>query len=199
MIHILGNLPQKECWLACSGGVDSMFAAKFLANQGKRKVNLVFVNHNTETSAKAENFLLDFTNLFPEYSLFRHTIAKEKPHDESWEEFWRKERIKVFCKYPTIITAHHLDDAVETYIWRMLHGRLDIISYKCGNIIRPFLLNEKQKLIDFATRHDVPYIQDESNNDVSFTRNRIRHCVLPEIKKLDGNIYKTVAKLVKKY
>ncbi len=214
MIKLLGKLPRK-LYLAISGGVDSMVAYDFLSRN--HEVVPVFFNHGTETSKKAEQFLLN-SRLNNKFQLIVGQINNpNKPKDKSWEEYWREERYRFFREiimnnsisglddggkrqfpdwYPYFLTAHHLDDCVETYLFSAMHGNPKLIQYKNGLYYRPFLLNKKSELVSWAERHNVPYIQDETNSDLSHPRNRIRHNILPEILKVNPGIYKTVYKMI---
>ena len=150
MIRFLGKLPRK-CAVAFSGGVDSVAVADFLLN-GKREIHLAFFHHGTKTSDEAEKFAKEFAKQ-RRVSLSIGRIANEKPVSESMEEYWRNERYRFLSMYDyPVITAHHLGDAVETWIFNSLHGNPRIMPYKRGNVIRPFLITPKQELIDWAQR-----------------------------------------------
>lgn len=193
MIKLLGTIP-KQVWLAFSGGVDSVAIADFLL-RGKRQVNLVFVDHGTQCSLKSKLFVEEFAK--QRYcDLDIHTIISEKPKKDSLEEFWRKERYSFFRKYPVIITGHHLDDAVETWLWRSITGNPRTIAYGNGNVIRPFLLNKKEVFYKWANQHGLCWIEDESNSNVKFTRNKIRHEIMPEVLEINPGIYKTIKRKI---
>lgn len=178
MIRFLGKLPRK-CVVAFSGGVDSVAVTDFLLN-GKRDVHLAFFHHGTKTSDEAEKFAKDFSRL-RNLCLSIGRIANEKPVNESMEEYWRNERYRFLSVYDyPVITAHHLGDAVETWIFNSLHGNPRIMPYKRGNVIRPFLITPKQELISWAQRRGLSWCEDESNNDLKYMRNLIRHKIVPE-------------------
>lgn len=190
MFKLIGKIPNGEFGVACSGGVDSMAVLDFII-KGGRKPNVLYFNHNTEHGKEAEifvknyceendlNFISKKTNMVP-------TANKEK--------IWSDLRYNFFSNfdYP-IIMSHHLDDCVETYIFSALRGFLSTIPYKRDNVIRPFLLNEKKIFEDWCKNKNVPFIQDESNFDVEFSRNRIRHNIVPEALKVNPGL-KTVVK-----
>lgn len=184
-MNIITPLPHK-CYLACSGGVDSMFALHFL-RKGKRKVQPIFFNHGTETSRIAEEFLT--VNMF---APIIGRLTQNKLKEESPEEYFRNQRYAFFSAFndAPIITCHHLDDQFETAILGSLHGKQFRIPYKRDNFIRPFLNVTKKEILDYAKRHDLYWVEDESNNDVSIPRNRVRHLIVPEMKKLNPSILK---------
>ena len=196
MIKLLGQLPPGPIWVACSGGVDSVVAVDFLRRT--REVRIAFFDHGTPTSRRAAEFI-SLNTQFHGLKVEMAAVVNQRHSDQSWEEFWREERYRFLESLDgPVITAHHLDDAVETYVWRMCHGRSDTVPYRRNNIIRPFLLTAKAELQDWALRHRLDWVEDLSNQNTVYTRNHIRHCVVPELLKVNPGLSKTVAKLVEK-
>ena len=196
MIKLLGQLPRGPIWVACSGGVDSVVAVDFLRRT--REVRIAFFDHGTPTSRRAAEFI-SLNSQFHGLTVEMAAVVNQRPPDQSWEEFWREERYRFLESLDgPVVTAHHLDDAVETYVWRMCHGRSDTVPYRRNNIIRPFLLTPKNELIDWAVRHRLDWVEDQTNQDTGYTRNHIRHRVLPELWKVNPGLSKIVAKLVEK-
>lgn len=195
MIQILGKLPSHRT-IAVSGGSDSMAIMDFCRKY--HTVSCIFVDHNTHTSKLAKEFLLDFTNE-NSLKLDIHTIEGEKPSNESWEEYWRNERLKIFWSYEQdIITGHNLDDNVETWLWSSCHGNPRIIPYRNRNIIRPFMLNKKSTLKKWCEDKLVPWVEDETNKDQSYTRNFIRHTMVENALRVNPGIYKVISKKLKR-
>lgn len=189
MISILGKLPQ-ECVLAASGGIDSMFAYHFLTSCKKRKVHLAFFDHGTQTSKEAKEWML---NHFSE--VYIGTIKKCPTSNK--ESIWRIERYEFLSTFNVpVITAHHLDDCVETYLFSAFNGNPKVIQYRRDNVIRPFLLVSKNQIRQYCEYHNVSWIEDETNKDVHYPRNRIRHNILPEVLKVNPGIHKVVKRLV---
>lgn len=194
MIKLL--LPvQKNIHLALSGGVDSIGAMTFLTNRGRRNVTPLFFDHGTETSKKALEFLLD-----QGYDVKVGHIQRPKDRKESWEEYWRIQRYSFFSSFKSeIITAHHLDDAIESWIFSCINGEGKLIPYETDYgigaiIIRPFLLTSKNQLKELCIKEGKKWIEDETNNDLSHARNRIRHVILPEILKINKGLEKVIRK-----
>ena len=85
-----------------------------------------------------------------------------------------------------MVTAHTLDDQIETVFMRILRdaGPRGLAGlYAESEIIRPFLDIGRSKLVDYARALRVPFVQDPSNVDRKHLRNRIRHDILPSIVK----------------
>ena len=84
----------------------------------------------------------------------------------SLEEFWRDERYRFLESLNSnfIITCHHLDDCVETWLMSSFHGRSKLIPYKRNDsIYRPFLMTSKKTIKDYAERKKVKWLDDPSN------------------------------------
>lgn len=192
MIKLLFPLPKKVT-VAVSGGVDSMAIVDFLRR--KHEVDCAFYHHGTENSKNAFEFV---TKYCEKNRILLHVgcaLSKEKPKKLSWEEYWRDNRYKFLSNFTsTVITAHHLDDCVETYIWSCMHGKPKLPQFKRDNIRRPFLTTRKSELLKWCDNKKVPWIYDTSNDDTNFTRNYIRHELMPHALKVNPGLYKVVKK-----
>lgn len=191
MIRFLGDLPFK-CTVAFSGGVDSVAVTDFLLN-GKRNVHLAFFDHGTQTSKEARNFVEQFS-ADRGLKLDVGRIKRDKRKDESLEEYWRNERYSFFSQFENVVTAHHLDDAVETWIFTSLHGESKLIPVSNGNVIRPFLITPKSEMIAWCNRRNLQWVEDRSNLDVHHPRNRIRHNIVPQALLINPGLHKVVKK-----
>ena len=194
MIKLLVPLP-KTITIACSGGVDSMAAVDFLSR--KHDVTVAFYHHGTQTSDEACEFVAKYCTDKNIPMVFGFIDNKFKPKNKSQEEYWRNERYKFFKELDMpVVTAHHLDDCVETWIMSSLHGCGKIIPYRHANVIRPFRLTSKQDFMNYAKMHDVPFITDESNMDTSFDRNYIRNEMMPHVLRINPGISKVISKKI---
>jgi len=191
MIQYLERIPN-ECTVAFSGGVDSVAVADFLV-KGRKKVTLAYFDHGTEHSKNALTFVQKFAEVRA-LTLITSKITREKLPDESPEEFWRNERYRFLHSLSgEVITAHHLDDAVETWLFNCLNGNPRVLPVRNRNVVRPFLITPKEELLSWCARKNLSWIEDESNIDLRYTRNQIRHRVIPESLKVNPGL-KTVVK-----
>ena len=102
----------------------------------------------------------------------------------------------------TIITAHHLNDSVETWVWSSLHGEGKIIQStqevtyngKVITLLRPFLINTKEKMKSYVEPFGISPVEDNYNNDMSLTRNYIRNIMMPHILVVNPGIEKVIKK-----
>lgn len=188
MIRLLTKIPE-NIYLGLSGGVDSVACHTFFSNS-RRTIIPVFFDHGTETSKKALGFLRSrYSNLLV------GKIQREKGKKESWEEYWRNERYNyLYNLNGPVVVCHHLDDVVETWLFSSFHGTPKLIPVQTRNIVRPFLITDKDRLKEICIKWNKEWIEDESNFDDSYMRNHIRHNILPEILKVNPGIKKTLKK-----
>jgi tRNA(Ile)-lysidine synthase len=197
MITIQGKL-DREVYIACSGGVDSMAVADFLMKN--HKVNLMFFDHGNETALEELRFLQERYHPSIDHAGMKleiGNITRSKNKSESWEEYWRVQRYEWFHSFDfPIITCHHLDDCVETWIFTSLHGESRIIPYSNKNVIRPFRLNRKSEFTNWCRNKNVPWVEDTSNEDTGYMRNYIRHEIVPKALIVNPGIHKVIRKKV---
>ena len=194
MIKLQGKLP-RELYVACSGGIDSMAALDFLSNN--HNVTVVFFDHGTTTSREALNHVSVLAKKYDTGFLYGN-ISRAKRDDESMEEYWRNERYKFFHSINgTVVTGHHLDDCVETWVWSSMHGEGKIIPYANKNVVRPFRMTRKRDLEFWANLKGVEHKEDDTNADTCYTRNYIRHEMMPHVLRVNPGIHKVIAKKVK--
>ena len=122
----------------------------------------------------------------------RRVQVERRPHGavKATEAAARAARYAVFADLlgagDTLWLAHHRDDQVETLLWRLLRGGGSAIagmprSRRVGRatLLRPLLGIPRTDLSTWAAARGLEWIDDESNTDTDFDRNRLRHAVLP--------------------
>jgi len=202
MIRLSMKLPDRLA-IAVSGGADSMAALDFLSR--RKDVVALHYNHGTNYADNAERVVTDFCEE-RDIDLLKGCLLNPVPSGVSREDFWRKSRYDFFetvAQTPAyssipIITCHHLDDLIETWVFTALHGDPRLIPTKRGRFLRPFLITRKAVLEDWCDRKDVPYIVDPSNSDLSFMRNYIRHEIVPKALRVNPGLPKVLRKKVLK-
>ncbi len=97
--------------------------------------------------------------------------------------------------YDFIATAHHLNDSIETVLLNWTRGasleQLAGIPRKRDRIIRPLLGVTREQLQRYALEHEVVWREDASNGTDDYTRNRIRHHVIPVLKQINPGLEAT--------
>ena len=192
MIRLLAPIP-RHVTVAFSGGVDSVAAVDFLSKN--HNVTCAFFHHRTSNSTKAHQFVSQFCE-DRKLPLVVGILNKDKPKSKSMEEHWRDERYKFLNNFQTVVTGHHLDDCVETWLWSSMHGKPTLIPYERGNVIRPFLTTSKSEFFDWCMRKNLPFCYDTSNDDDGYTRNYIRKYIVPHAYRVNPGLDKVVKKLV---
>jgi len=201
MIRLFGQTIPNQIYVACSGGVDSMAALSFLSNKSYRNITVAFFHHGTEDSERAQLFLQNYLNTSPFKNVASEMVIGNlkapKPPRKSPEEHWRDERYSFLHTLDApVITAHHLDDCIETWLFGAINGKPKTIPFRNKNVMRPFLTTPKEKLQYWCERKAVPWIEDSSNKNVSYARNRIRHNIMPEVLKVNPGIAKVVVRKI---
>ncbi|MFA6305217.1 MAG: tRNA lysidine(34) synthetase TilS [Candidatus Gracilibacteria bacterium] len=208
--------------LGLSGGGDSVFLFEMLKEFSKKtpiKIIAAHVNHMLRGihSEKDEKFV---KNLAKEYKtdieILRKDISKtSRKLGKGLEETGRQIRHEFFAKLAKkfktnlVLTAHHADDNLETILLNIARGaglkgllgmeekiEHEITNTKL-NFIKPLLQVPKQKIEDYLAHKKINFVKDLSNLDEKFNRNLIRSKIVPPLKKINKNIFETVAKNVK--
>lgn len=183
-------LKQKKIAVAVSGGIDSMalmFIAKMWCDNNNVQLFVLTVDHGLRKESKLE---AEYVAKICKNNSIIHNILTwegEKPQNnvESIAREKRYELISNFCKdnnINTLLVAHHLQDQAETFFIRLFRGSgidglsaMHDINIMYGiNIVRPFLMVFKEDLKKYLEEKNIKWIEDPSNNDEKYLRNKIR-------------------------
>jgi len=201
------HVAAKELWskndslfLACSGGLDSVVLAHLLS---EAKINFTILHCNFqlrgEESNRDELFVKELAiqlNVPIHIKQFdtKHEMEIKKQGVQEIARNLRYEWFDEIIKSDTrtvkkwLLTAHHADDQVETMMIQLLRGTgiagLQGMKVKSGNIVRPLLFAQRKQLTDYATQHQLLWVEDSSNATINYTRNFIRHKVIPVIEEV---------------
>lgn len=97
-----------------------------------------------------------------------------------------------------IATAHNADDQAETVLLRLLRGTglkgLGGIPPRRDRIIRPFLSVTREEIEDYCKENNIPHREDETNTDTAYTRNFLRHEVMPLLRSRNPNLSTTLSR-----
>ena len=194
--------------VAVSGGVDSVALLHFLQeNKKELGIELVAVNVDHQirkTSADDSKFVEDFCNKLGVhcYKFKVSVLDIAEKNKTGIEETARKCRYKLFDSLikkgivDKIAIAHHQSDQVETVLLNIFRGSglkgaggMEAIQ---NNYVRPFLNTSKVEILQYAKENNLPFVEDETNMDTNYSRNFLRHRILPELrerwKNIDSNI-----------
>ena len=188
----------KRLLLAVSGGLDSICLAHyFIANRealGIEWLGIAHVHHGLRvgTADRDAAFVEAFakTHNIP-FFLKKLDGEALKNAEGSLEENARDARYKALQEAAencdAIVTAHHAGDQAETMYMRLRRGTtlagLRGIQEVRDNIYRPLLNTTRAELLTYARENNLEWCEDESNSDVKFARNKVRHEFLPLLEK----------------
>lgn len=181
--------------IGVSGGPDSMALLYVLAALRERLgIDLVaaHVNHGLRAEAQEEQEYVEMSCRLMGVKFYsclidtRQIAAREQ---KTMEEAGRDERYRFFRDIARqtgaglIATAHHRDDVAETVLLHLLRGSglkgLRGIMPRQQDVRRPLLCVNKEDILLYLKRGNIRYYIDESNKDLHYTRNRIRHELIP--------------------
>lgn len=195
-----------------SGGPDSMTLLSILLKLKEEfnlKIYVAHVNHMLrENAIKDEEYVKEFCEknnieIFIKKANISEIAQKEKI---GLEEAGRNVRYNFFeevlkkTESNKIAIAHNLNDKVETIIMNTLRGSgvsgLKGIEAKRKKYIRPLIEIERYEIEKYCIENKINPRHDESNDDNTYTRNKIRNIVIPYIKnEFNPNIIKTLNRL----
>lgn len=205
------NLIQKgdRITIGLSGGADSVCLA-LLLNEVKEEFALelqaVHINHliRGEEAYFDMNFCVEFCKeqKIPIKTFEIDVVSLAKNAKKGVEEFARQKRYEVFEKVSQggkIATAHNLDDVAETLIFNIVRGTglkgLCSIPAIRGNIIRPLIETPREKIEDFLKQKNQKFVTDSTNLENEYSRNKIRHLVVPTLKDINPMFLQSVLRL----
>ena len=187
--------PGRHVTVALSGGVDSVVLLHLLHRlQRERAIVLSAIHVNHQISPNAADWAGFCAALCAKLHvpLVVKTIRVPRRSQAGLEAAARTLRYRAFAELDTdcLLLAHHLDDQAETVLLNLLRGAgvrgaaamPEIRHQEDGTpLVRPLLDVPRAALVAYAKKHRLAWIEDESNLDETFTRNYLRHAVLPAI------------------
>ncbi len=194
--------------VAFSGGLDSVVLGKSindLAAGNGFSVVLGHVNHRLRPEADSEQaFCRELATRWslPFYTRELNPCHSDKESIEAWarrERYAALEFMRQEAGAQWILTAHHADDQAETILMRLIQQApllgLAGIRPRRGKLLRPLLAFSRQQLRTWAERESLHWVEDSSNADQRFLRNRLRHGVMTAIMDQDETARKTLSDL----
>ena len=181
--------------VACSGGPDSV-ALLYLLHRfaGEQGIEIVVAHYNHKLRGGEadtdEKFVKNLAKKL-KYKFISGTsegsIKNEEQAREQRYAFLEKTRGEEGAKL--VAVGQTLDDLAETVLLNLIRGAgirgLYSLKAKRGNIVRPLLFAEKFELLSYLREKKIRFRIDKSNNSLVYTRNIMRHKILPELKKIN--------------
>ena len=196
--------------IGISGGADSVCLALVLnelKNEFQLDLKAVHINHNLrgEESKRDMIFCKEFCEkLNIPIKIYDFDVsAMAKQQKLGVEEFARNLRYECFANQAgengKIATAHNLDDVAETLIFNITRGTsvngLASIPAKRENIIRPLIEVSRKEIEEYLASKCQRFVTDSTNLTDEYTRNKIRHNVIPVLKEINPSFLQSVLRL----
>lgn len=208
--HISQNFPfleKSQLLLASSGGIDSMVMVHLFKELGYA-IALAHCNFQLRglESFGDQNFIQEYANAneIPLFLTQFDTEAFAKDYKLSTQIAARELRYNWFYElletenYDYILTAHHADDTIETFLINLsrgtgLEGLLGIPAQN-DKIVRPILPFTRAEILAYAKENNIEWREDSSNVSDKYLRNKIRHHVVPLLKELNPQFMESFQK-----
>lgn len=208
-IESFSLLSSDNITVALSGGADSVALLHALCSLRDRlglNISAAHLNHmiRGEEALRDESFakqLCGDMNVPLICESVDVPLYAEK-HRLSTETAAREVRYAFFERINkgVVATAHTASDNLETVLFNLARGTglngLCGIPPKRGIYIRPLILVTRQEVEDYCAKNGLSYVTDSTNLSDDYTRNRIRHTVIPVLKSVNASAEKAVARTV---
>jgi tRNA(Ile)-lysidine synthase len=130
----------------------------------------------------------EIQKLYPSISI--EELARKKRYDFLWV-------IRDIYKSPYVLTAHHLDDKIETFLFNLARGSkltwFINMTEKSWLILRPLLHLEKAEILKYLDENWLEYRIDKTNLDNNITRNFLRNEIVPNLSKINTNFKNNIS------
>lgn len=210
--HINYNFPflkDKKLLIAISGGLDSVVLTQLLY---KLNYNITLAHCNFQLRGKESdldelfvrnilqntcnqifNIKFDTEKYSKENKISTQIAARELRYN------WFQEII-IKHQFDFILTAHHADDNLETFLINLTRGSgLDGftgIPKINGNIVRPLLPFSREEILAYANENKLDWREDASNASTKYIRNKIRHQITPILKEINPSLLNSFQKTI---
>lgn len=192
------DIPSKRFLLAVSGGADSAVLSHLFRVSGF-EFQIAHVNYHFrgEDSNLDQKVVEDFCKKNIIKFHLKDVSEEEKSQMKSLQNWAREIRYNFFFNLlekenlDFIVTAHHLNDELETFIINLSRGSgikgLSGIPKNENRILRPFLTFSKSEIYAFAEENNINFREDKSNQKDDYLRNKIRNQIVPKMVEIFPN------------
>jgi tRNA(Ile)-lysidine synthase len=203
--------PGQRLLVACSGGADSVALLHLLHSLSPRlgvQIHAAHLDHGmrpesssdaTFVAALCAEWGIPLASKILDVPTFarRQRVGQEEAARLCRRNFLEEAAARLACS--AIALGHHRADQAETLLHRLLRGTgasgLAAMRPRQGPYIRPLLSIPRQAILDYLAQNALTYVEDASNNDLRYTRNRIRHHLLPQLSQYNPQIERHLVRL----
>jgi tRNA(Ile)-lysidine synthase len=202
-----GFSPDERCLIGVSGGRDSVALLHQLRTAGFRDLVVCHLDHALRAESAADAAFVErlakrwkYPSVIDRVDVAAHSrkakLSLETAAREARYSFFAKVAWEQKC--PRLFLAHHADDQVETCLFNLFRGSssnglagMAALSSRGVNgvelqISRPLLSVWREEIEAYVAKHRLAFREDESNTDPRFTRNRLRHEIIPALERAFG-------------
>ena len=197
-------LIDKNIVIALSGGIDSVVLLHFLNSHYPGNIRAVHINHNLSKHSK--DWSLFCKELCHKQDIEFKSIDINIKTSSNVEENARKKRYNSLkselSKNEVLCTAHHQEDQSETFLLQLFRGSgvaglasmPKMKSFADTFLYRPFLNISKQLIVDYATKNNLDWVEDDSNINLNFKRNLLRLEFIPKLESGFEGVIKNISR-----
>ena len=197
-------LIDKNIVIAFSGGIDSVVLLHFLNSHYPGNIRAVHINHNLSKHSK--DWSLFCKELCHKQEIGFKSIDINIKNSSNVEENARKKRYNSLkselSENEILCTAHHQGDQSETFLLQLFRGSgvaglasmPKIKHFADSFLYRPFLNISKQLIFDYATKYNLDWVEDDSNNNLNFKRNLLRLELIPKLESGFDGVIKNISR-----
>ncbi len=214
LIRTYDMLPRDGLVLcAVSGGADSMCLLHILLSLAEERRLQVFAAHfdhriRGEESARDAAFVAEWCAhqgvrcVMGEGDVLREAGLLGQGVEETARQlryaFLRRTAVALGCT--RVATAHNADDNAETLLLHLVRGSglqgLTGIPPRREEVVRPLLTTTRAEILDYLEAHRIPWRTDSTNSDEAYTRNRLRHQVIPVLREINPRLTAGMAETI---
>ncbi|MDA9029419.1 tRNA lysidine(34) synthetase TilS [Candidatus Pseudothioglobus singularis] len=197
-------LIDKNIVIALSGGIDSVVLLHFLNSHYPGNIRAIHINHNLSKHSK--DWSLFCKELCHKQDIEFKSIDINIKTSSNIEENARKKRYNSLkselSKNEVLCTAHHQEDQSETFLLQLFRGSgvaglasmPKMKSFADAFLYRPFLNISKQLIVDYATKYNLDWVEDDSNINLNFKRNLLRLEFIPKLESGFEGVIKNISR-----
>ncbi|WP_439132641.1 tRNA lysidine(34) synthetase TilS [Polaribacter sp.] len=208
--HINNHFPflkDKKLLIAISGGIDSVVLlhlfhqlnysialahCNFKLRGKESDLDEEFVDKLSQNTSNQIFKVYFDTEIFAKKNKLSTQIAARELRYAWFQELVEKHN------FDYVVTAHHADDNLETFLINLTRGSglegFTGIPKINGNIVRPLLAFSRTEILNFAKENAIAWREDASNASTKYTRNKIRHQVIPVLKEINPSLLSSFQK-----
>jgi len=191
--------PQQRGLVAVSTGVDSMVLLSLMLSlpvTQRPTLTVVHVNHHLREQSQTEAAFLERWCATHDVPLVKTDWPRDQHPAHGIEAAARQFRYQFFAEQlkqqgaDWVATAHQADEQAETILLKLIRGG-DLTqltgmaasrTMASGQVIHPLLPFTKAQLVTYARQHQIPWYEDQTNQELIASRNRVRHEILPQLR-----------------